>query len=57
VKELPPDTTAMIFWLKNRKRDQWRDRVDNEHTGKDGGPIETVTKVERTIVRPADSDS
>jgi hypothetical protein len=42
VKELPPDTTAMIFWLKNRKRDQWRDRVDNEHTGKDGGPVQFV---------------
>lgn len=22
---VPPDTTAMIFWLKNRQRDQWRD--------------------------------
>jgi hypothetical protein len=22
----PPDTTACIFWLKNRMRDQWRDR-------------------------------
>jgi hypothetical protein len=21
-----PDTAAAIFWLKNRKRDQWRDR-------------------------------
>jgi len=24
----PPDTTAAIFWLKNRRRDQWRDKVD-----------------------------
>jgi hypothetical protein len=21
----PPDTTAGIFWLKNRRPDQWRD--------------------------------
>lgn len=21
----PPDPTSMIFWLKNRQRDQWRD--------------------------------
>lgn len=26
----------------------------NEHTGKDGGPIEQVTEIRRTIVRPAD---
>lgn len=38
----PPDPTSMIFWLKNRKREQWRDRVDNEHTGPDGGPIDLV---------------
>lgn len=24
-KEVQPDTTAQIFWLKNRKPDQWRD--------------------------------
>lgn len=36
-KHIPPDTTAMIFWLKNRRKDQWRDR--HEHTGADGGPF------------------
>lgn len=25
-KEVHPDTTAQIFWLKNRKPDEWRDR-------------------------------
>lgn len=35
----PPDTTAAIFWLKNRRPDVWRDKVQNEHTGKDGGPL------------------
>lgn len=24
-EHVPPDTTAMIFWLKNRRREQWRD--------------------------------
>lgn len=28
VEHCPPDTTAMIFWLKNRKPDEWRDARD-----------------------------
>lgn len=41
IKRYPPDTTAAIFWLKNRDKQNWRDKVDHEHTGKDGGPIQT----------------
>lgn len=26
----PPDTTAQIFWLKNRKPGQWRDKREQE---------------------------
>lgn len=26
VKEVTPDTTAQIFWLKNRKPKEWRDK-------------------------------
>nr|DAU82955.1 MAG TPA: terminase small subunit [Caudoviricetes sp.] len=29
-KYLPPDTTALIFWLKNRKPDVWMDRKAKE---------------------------
>jgi hypothetical protein len=36
-KHYAPDTTAAIFWLKNRKPEVWRDRV--EHTGKDGADL------------------
>ena len=25
-KHKPPDTTAQIFWLKNRRPDKWRDK-------------------------------
>ena len=28
VKEVVPDTTAQIFWLKNRKPNEWRDKQD-----------------------------
>lgn len=27
-KEVVPDTTAQIFWLKNRKPEEWRDKRD-----------------------------
>lgn len=26
IKQLAPDTTAQIFWLKNRKPEEWRDK-------------------------------
>jgi hypothetical protein len=41
-KELPPDTTAAIFWLKNRQRKAWTDTTKHEHTGEDGAPIGVV---------------
>jgi hypothetical protein len=44
IEHFPPDTTAAIFWLKNRDRHNWRDRIDNEHTGPDGGPIDLVVR-------------
>lgn len=28
-KQVSPDTTAQIFWLKNRRPDRWRDKVEN----------------------------
>jgi len=32
-KEVAPDTTAQIFWLKNRRPDKWKDKQDIEHSG------------------------
>lgn len=32
-KFYPPDTTAAIFWLKNRAPAQWRDKQEIEHSG------------------------
>ena len=30
MERYPPDTTAAIFWLKNRRPDLWRDKVHQE---------------------------
>lgn len=36
---IPGDVTAQIFWLKNRRRQQWRDKVEVEKA-------ETIQKIE-----------
>jgi len=28
IKHYPPDSTAAIFWLKNRRKEHWRDRKE-----------------------------
>lgn len=33
VEHIPPDTTAAIFWLKNRHPEKWRDKKDVEMSG------------------------
>lgn len=46
-KVYPPDTTACIFWLKNRKSGEWRDKVEQELSG-----TVQIGRVVREIVRP-----
>ena len=48
-KEVQPNTTAQIFWLKNRKRAEWRDRVENALTGADGGAVKVETLTDAVV--------
>lgn len=41
-KHYPPDTAAAIFWLKNRQKKLWRDKIDHGIEGANGGPVEVV---------------
>jgi len=41
-KALAGDTTAQIFWLKNRQSKDWKDR--KEITGEDGGPVQFTVR-------------
>lgn len=50
-KHYPPDTTAAIFWLKNRRKEEWRDKIDHELGGPNGGAIQ-FERIERVIVDP-----
>lgn len=47
-KEVVPDTTAQIFWLKNRRPDKWRDKQDLQVSG----ALETEqTKLDNIILQ------
>jgi len=43
-EEIPPDTSAGIFWLKNRQPQEWRDKQEVDHTSK-GEKLEGTTIV------------
>jgi hypothetical protein len=44
VKHYPPDPTSMIFWLKNRQPEKWRDRQDIDVTS-GGNPFTLVSAI------------
>lgn len=47
-KFYPPDTTAAIFWLKNRRPEEWREVKGFELSAPGGGAIKTETTVTLT---------
>lgn len=40
LKSVPPDVTAQIFWLKNRRPDRWREKP--ELAQDDGGGVQII---------------
>jgi len=51
-KHYPPDPTSMIFWLKNRQPEKWREKQEVVNTGEI-----TINRIERAIVHPNNTDS
>lgn len=46
-KEVQPDTTAQIFWLKNRRKKQWRDKVEYEENNDELNKVkELLSKID-----------
>lgn len=39
------NATSFIFNMKNRFKDDWRDKVENEITGPDSGPVQIGFKI------------
>lgn len=54
VEHFPPDTTAAIFWLKNRRSAEWRDVKAQEVSGPNGGPV-SLRRIELVPVEPGNS--
>jgi hypothetical protein len=57
-KHYPPETSAAIFWLKNRSRAReipWIESARTELTGKDGTPIQTLN-LSRIMERLSDTE-
>ena len=46
------NASAIIFGLKNRVPEEWRDKIHTELSGK----VEQVHRIERTVVRPEHTD-
>lgn len=47
----PPVTTATIFWLTNRCKEDWVHMNRMEITGKDGKPIQTQDQATQTLLK------
>ncbi|MEW4152194.1 hypothetical protein Q0N88_18905 [Bacillus thuringiensis] len=65
-RQVPPDTTAIIFWLKNRKPTVWRDRREIDHSGEmkqtvvqkpelSNLSVEELKQIESILTKPANS--
>lgn len=53
VEKITPDVTAAIFWLKNRKPQEWRDKQELDHTSSDGSmtPKDTAAAITAALER------
>ena len=47
---IPGDTTAQIFWLKNRRKQQWRDKVEYSN---DNGELNKLDELLKEIKKDA----
>lgn len=55
VEHYPPDATSMIFWLKNRQPENWRDKRDGD-MGDDDAPPERIEVTIRDARKHADTE-
>lgn len=56
IKHYPPDTTAAIFWMKNRQPQKWRDKVEPSLEDEQAPqPVKVVVQVKDARADDADA--
>lgn len=55
-KEVAPDTTAGIFWLKNRRPEQWREKREIENSSNQNFEIDEFSKTILNFVKEQQND-
>ena len=56
-KTVPPDTTAQMFWLKNRRPERWREKPQESGPGPEAGGAASMTLAEKLAVLRAAAQS
>ena len=56
LKHIPADTTAQIFWLKNRRPDKWRDKPPEVNGPTDEVKDDELSKSLREMAEELESD-
>jgi hypothetical protein len=52
-KHIPPDTTAALWYLKNRRPEQWRDSLRHEHVATPYDGIESAAELRALLTKQA----
>ena len=50
---IPPDTTAQIFWLKNRKPEKWRDKPETDRADSTAEMLKNAQTLAEILRNPA----
>lgn len=56
IVHVPPDVTAQQFWLRNRCKDEFRDKQETSVTGPNDGPIKTENVVYSGVLAEEDKN-
>lgn len=54
---IPPNVTAQIFWLKNRKPEQWKDKREQVVSTKDGVLADLISGLKEPVAESFEAES
>lgn len=54
---IPPNVTAQIFWLKNRKPEQWKDKREQVVSTKDGVLADLISGLKEPVAESFEAEA